>query len=184
MSMRHPEAALIPYLRGELSAEEHAEVARHLQGCTRCRKAADSSLAAMQELARRIEALPIPGPLSYRAELRRKLGARLEAGAGRGAERYWLRPRMASLSLGALGAAAAASILLLLMRGARVAPPPMEQLATPDAAMQEAAMAGADVGLLRDYPVVERLDLFENYDVIAHLDELSPSAEPNDERRS
>jgi hypothetical protein len=32
--------------------------------------------------------------------------------------------------------------------------------------------------------MVERLDLLENYDVIAHLDEVSPAAPANDENRS
>ncbi len=39
----------------------------------------------------------------------------------------------------------------------------------------EDVMSHTDVGLLRDYPVVERLDMLENYDVIEHLDELSPA---------
>jgi len=97
---------------------------------------------------------------------------------------------MAGLSIGALGAAVAALLLIFTMyHGVRVAPPPLDQLAAQDAAMQvgtmqEAAMTGADVGLLRDYPMVEHLDLLENYDVIAHLDEVSPSAPASDENRS
>ena len=38
-----------------------------------------------------------------------------------------------------------------------------------------------DVGLLRDYPVVEQLDLLENYDVIEHLDQL-PAEHHHDTR--
>jgi hypothetical protein len=42
----------------------------------------------------------------------------------------------------------------------------------------------ADVGLLRNYGVVKRLDLLENYDVIEHLDELRPAPKASDAVRS
>ena len=48
--------------------------------------------------------------------------------------------------------------------------------------MEQPAEA-VDVGLLRNYPVVEQLDLLENYDVIEHLDEL-PAAEHDHDKRS
>ncbi len=35
-----------------------------------------------------------------------------------------------------------------------------------------------EIGLLRNYPVVEHLDLLENYDVIERLDELTPAVNP------
>ncbi len=184
MISRHPETMLVPYLRGELNGDEQTSIARHLEGCASCREAAEEAAAAMRELARRVEDLPTPDPAIYRAELYRKLEARGELAARRD-KRRGSRPRIVGVSLGALGAAAAALILIFVMRqGARVAPPPIDQLATADGTMQEAAMAGADVGLLRDYPMVERLDLLENYDVIANLDEVSPSAPANDENRS
>ena len=53
----------------------------------------------------------------------------------------------------------------------------MDQLA------MEQQMSAADVGLLRNYGVVEKLDLLENYDVIEHLDEL-PSSDNNHDTRS
>ena len=40
MITRHPETALVPYMRGELEGEERARVARHLEGCASCREAA------------------------------------------------------------------------------------------------------------------------------------------------
>jgi anti-sigma factor RsiW len=186
MTTRHPEAALVPYVRGELGSEEDARVARHLEGCASCSEAADSAAAAMRELARRIEEVPTPDPAIYRAQLYRRLNARAEPGARGNAETRWWQPRIVGLSLGAFGVAAAALMLIFVMhQGARVvAPPPMDQLATQEGTMQEAAMTGADVGLLRDYPMVERLDLLENYDVIAHLDEVSPAPPANDENRS
>lgn len=185
MISRHPETTLVPYLRGELSGEEQTIVARHLEGCASCREAVEGAAAAMQALARRVEDVPAPDPAIYCAELYRKLAARGELAARGNSETRWRRPRTVGCSLGALGAAVAALMLIFVIRqGVRVAPPPIDQLATQDATMQEAAMAGADVGLLRDYPMVEHLDLLENYDVIAHLDEVSPSAPANDENRS
>jgi anti-sigma factor RsiW len=186
MTTRHPETALVPYVRGELKGEEGARVARHLEGCAPCREAADSAAAAMRELARLVKAVPAPDPAIYRAELSRKLNARAEPGARGNAKSRWRRTRIVGFSLGAFGAAAAALMLIFVMRqGARVAaPPPMDQLAMQEGPLQEAAKTGADVGLLRDYPMVERLDLLENYDVIAHLDEVSPAAPANDENRS
>jgi hypothetical protein len=46
----------------------------------------------------------------------------------------------------------------------------VDQLAVND------VISRTDVGLLRNYPMVERLDLLENdnYEVIEHLDELVP----------
>jgi len=40
------------------------------------------------------------------------------------------------------------------------------------------------VGLLRNYGVVERLDLLENYDVIEHLDEIKPAPQGSNAVRS
>lgn len=177
----HPETALVPYLRGELDGEEQARVARHLESCASCREAADSAATAMRELARRVEDVPIPDPATYRAGLYRKLHARADRGKR---EPGWWRPRIVGLSLGAFGAVAAALMLIFVMRqGARVGPP-IDQLAAQESTMQEAAMTGADVGLLRDYPMVEHLEMLENYDLIAHLDEVPPSAPANDENRS
>jgi anti-sigma factor RsiW len=185
MISRHPETAIVPYLRGDLSGEEQTSVTRHLEGCASCREAVESAAAAMRGLARRLEDVPAPDPAIYRAELYRKLAARGELAPRGSAEPRWWRARSVGLSLGVLGAAAAALSLVFVMRqGARVAPPPIDQLATQDGTMQEAAMSGVDVGLLRDYPMVEHLDLLENYDVIAHLDEAPPSAPASDENRS
>jgi anti-sigma factor RsiW len=191
MITRHPDTALVPYVRGELTGEEGARVARHLEGCASCREAADSAAAAMRELALRVEAVPAPDAAIYRAELYRKLNARAEAGVRGNAGARWRQPRIVGFSLGGFVAAAAALMLIFVThRGAwvaalpQVAVPPMDQLATQAGTMQEAAMTGADVGLLRDYAMVERLDLLENYDVIAHLDQVSPAAPANDENRS
>ncbi len=173
MDSRHPETALVPYLRGELSGDERASVERHLAGCTQCRESADASAAVLRRLAREIEALPEPDWRSYRAELRRKL-----ADAHESRQPFaWRRPRLAWASLATVSVAAAALALVMIgHRGGGT--PQVDELAIED------AMSGVDLGLLRNYPVVARLDLLENYDVIEHLDELTPADRPNDTSRS
>ena len=172
MSTTHPSTALVPYLRGELSAEERERVARHLEACVECRASADSFAAVIEELAHRLEQMPAPDWATYRAELRRKLAAREQA------PRRWWQPGLAWASLATVGAAAAALTLVLAMHPPRVGAPTVDQLAMGN------EIASADLGLLRYYPVVERLDLLENYDVIEHLDELPPADRQKDEIRS
>ena len=48
----------------------------------------------------------------------------------------------------------------------------------------EQQLGANDLGLLRYYPVVERLDLLENFDVIEHLNELSPAPSEQHDSRS
>jgi anti-sigma factor RsiW len=168
----HPQTALIPYLRDELDADERARVADHLHGCPECREWAESLAALSAELARRMERVPVPEWTAYRAQLHRKLAAREET-----AERRWWHPGLVWGSLVTAGVAVAALMLVLTIRG-RPGTPSVDQLAT------ENEMAGADIGLLRNYPVVEHLELLEDYDVIEHLDELHPAAKQDDAIRS
>ncbi len=51
MDTRHPEADLLPYLRGELSADERHRLERHLAGCALCRESIDSSAAILRAIA-------------------------------------------------------------------------------------------------------------------------------------
>src|SRR5271156_5207880 len=168
MAEIHPETELIPYLRGELSADERARVGAHLEGCAQCRASADASSAILTSLARVVDEVRDPDWTAYRAELTRKLRARQACSAtlrGR-----W-RSRRADLRLPvfgwpsmALGTAAVAVLAIALMfhRGAGMPPVPgVVQLEL----QQE--LGSADVGLL------------DNYDVIEHLDELGPGNRPN-----
>ena len=168
----HPQTALIPYLRDELDADERARVADHLQGCAECRESAESLAALSTELTRRMERMPLPEWTAYRAQLYRKLAAREQT-----AERRWWHPGLVWASLATAGAAVAALILVLTLHGGP-GTPSVDQLAI------ENEMAGADIGLLRNYPVVEHLELLEDYDVIEHLDELPPAAKQDDAIRS
>lgn len=168
----HPQTALLPYLRDELDADERTRVADHLQGCAECRESAESLAALSAELARQMERMPVPEWTAYRAQLHRKLAAREQT-----AERRWWHPGLAWGALATAGVAVAALILVLTIRSGP-GTPSVEQLA------MENEMAGADIGLLRNYPVVEHLELLEDYDVIEHLDELPPAAKQGDAIRS
>jgi anti-sigma-K factor RskA len=182
MASDHPELELVPYLRGELSADEHARVQRHLEDCVDCRASAASSAAVLSELARAVDEVHAPDWPSYRAELSRKLAER--QGIGRDRRTRWRRPELRlpvvgwpSMALGAV-AVVVLAIAIGLHRGAGLGPPQLDQLA-----MQE-DMDGADVGLLANYRVVEHLDLLENYELIEHLDELGPGIGQNNEAPS
>lgn len=176
MSERHPETEIAPYLRGGLSADEHDRVASHLARCARCRDDADAFTAALNTLASDVAQIAEPDWSVYRAELHRKIAARRDR-PQTARVRWWSPPRIAWASM-ATASAAVAAIVLVLTLGPRsqIGAPPVEQLAMED------AMRTADIGLLRDYPVVEHLDLLENYDVIEHLDEFTPTDTTNEKR--
>jgi anti-sigma factor RsiW len=169
MSSGHPETALVPYLRGELTGGERERVARHLEQCARCRESAESFGSLLAELSSRVDELPAPEWTAYRAQLRRKLAARLER------PRWWRPVQWAALGA---GAALAALMVWVIAVGRPQATAPIDQFAAePDVEI-------ADVGLLRNYGVIQHLDLLENYDVIEHLDQLGPGAHPNHDARS
>jgi anti-sigma factor RsiW len=181
----HPETELIPYLRGELSADERARVGAHLEGCAQCRQSAEASSAILTNLAQVIEGVRDPDWATYRGELTRKLRASQASSASlRG---RW-RLRRADLRLPTFGwpsmatAAAAVAVLaiaIVMHRGSEsLRAPGVDQLEL----QQE--LSSADVGLLANYHVVENLDLLENYDVIEHLDELGPGNPQNNETPS
>ncbi len=167
----HPETALVPYLRGELTAEEGERLRTHLEGCARCREELASAESVIREIARRVDQIPEPDWAVYQRQLRRKLNAQ------RGERvRRW-RPGLAWASL-ATAAVATSAIVLAFALSAGPRAPAVDQLEV------EGALADADIGLLRDYPVVEHLDLLENYDVIENLDQLTPPSRPHAVSRS
>ncbi|HEV3111914.1 MAG TPA: zf-HC2 domain-containing protein [Candidatus Binataceae bacterium] len=175
MAATHPETALVPYLRGELSGAERELVAGHLEQCGQCLEAAESFRSLLADLATQVEELPTPEWNAYRAELRRKLAARNQP------RLQWWRPAFEwwrpGFGWAGLAAATAAAVLALwfAVPGFRRSAPPDDQIA-----MEEQQIDVTDVGLLRNYGVVTRLDLLENYDVIEHLDELRPAPKPSD----
>jgi anti-sigma factor RsiW len=176
MPGKHRQADLIPFVRGELDAREHARTAAHLDGCADCRAHAAALTRTLGLIAREIEQLPTPEWTQFRAELRRRLAAR-EAPAGR-----WWQPVLVWGSFAAAGVAAVAfASIVLLRRG----PDSLVPLVSPEQLAFEDVISRTDVGLLRNYPMVERLDMLENdsYEVIEHLDELAPARSHRNEIR-
>jgi anti-sigma factor RsiW len=175
MATNHPETELIPYLRGELNADDRARVGTHLEGCAQCRATADASSAILSNLARVVDEVREPDWATYRGELKRKLRAAHAGNAGVRGRWRWSR---ADLRLPVVGwpsiaistaAVAVLAIALVMHRGSSsMQPPGVDQLEL----QQE--LSSANVDLLANYHVVEHLDLLENYDVIEHLDELGP----------
>ncbi|MGH7985047.1 MAG: methyltransferase [Candidatus Binataceae bacterium] len=55
----HPDAELVPYLRGELQGGQRERIAHHLKHCARCAELVDSFAVGLRDLSRRIE---IPAP--------------------------------------------------------------------------------------------------------------------------
>jgi anti-sigma factor RsiW len=181
----HPETELIPYLRGELSADDRARVASHLEGCAQCRQSAEASSAILSNLAQVVEGVRDPDWATYRAELKRKLRASQASSPTMRGRLQRMREDLRLPAFGwpsmAMGAAAVAvlAIAIVMHRGSgSTAAPGVDQLEL----QQE--LSSTDVGLLANYHVVENLDLLENYDVIEHLDELGPGNPQNHETPS
>jgi anti-sigma-K factor RskA len=173
MSINHPETALIPYARGELSAEERARVEQHLEGCAECRAFAESSIGVLQKVARFVDETPEPDWTAYRIQLRRKLAARTEA------RTPWWRSAYAWSALAGAGAAVAALLIVISRhRPPQFSAPPLDQMA------MATEIKDADLGLLKNYNVVEHLDLLENYDVIERLDRMPPASQQGNEKSS
>jgi len=182
----HPETELIPYLRGELSADDRARVGAHLEGCAQCRQSAEASSSILSNLARVVEGVRDPDWAEYRAGLKRKLRASQASSVTMRGRLQRMREDLRLPVFGgwpsmAMGAAAVAvlAIAIVMHRGSGTVPAPgVEQLEL------QQDLSSADVGLLANYHVVEHLDLLENYDVIEHLDELGPGDDRNHETSS
>jgi len=174
MSATHPESDLLPYLSGELSPDERQRVELHLAGCELCRESISSSTAIMRDLARDAANMREPDWTVYRAELKRKVAENQEP------QHKWWHSEVA-WPLATAGFAAAALVLaftLLHVFRSPAVPPTVDQFA------MEGAIGSPEVGLLRNYQLVEKLDLLENYDVIERLDTLSPADNTNGPSRS
>jgi anti-sigma factor RsiW len=159
----HPERDLVPFLRGELGADERGRVARHLEGCRECRETVDDVRRILEDLQRAVPAPPEIHWGRYRAELNERLAARRGARAARRRWLVWPLPLAASAAL-------AAALLTVTLgpvgRGARpVEPPSLEE-----------TVIGNRLDLLENLRVLERLDLLENIDVIHSLDRLAARA--------
>lgn len=152
--MRHLETELVAFVRGELAGPARDRVARHLASCAACRATGNDFRDALDALRGGAPGPPAVHWPRYRAEVRQKLEARRERAT---AHTWWRWPVPLALS------AALAGVLLALAvdGGLRTA----ERSLGPE----EAAIAPR-LELLRNYRVVERLDLLEDLDILTTLD--------------
>ena len=147
----HVDEDIVPYLSGALVPAEQARVAAHLEGCEACRRAVAESRAVLTALRPGRPAPPSVDWARYQAELRAKV-ARRSWGS-------WLRPWPA------LAAVALATVVLVLTLQTS------DRRLTELAALDESVL-GAQLPMLQQYRVVERLDLLEDLDVIGQLDRI------------
>ena len=153
----HPETELIPFLRGELAPADHDRVATHVAACAECRGAIEESRLVLDALAARRTA-PALDWGAYQAEVR----AKLAAGPRR---RWWTRP--------APTLAAAAVLSVVILAGVHGVQRLTEERRPADVVAMDETALGAQLPLLREYRVVERLDMLEDLDVIRQLDRLN-----------
>jgi|SRR6185295_13794165 anti-sigma factor RsiW len=153
----HPETELIPFLRGELPPAEHDRVAVHVASCPECRGAIEESRLVLDALAARRALAPPVDWGRYQAEVRARVQARPRRG-------WWARPvpTLAVASMLTIG-------VLLGVHGLQRAG---ENRRPTDAVAIEETALGAQLPLLREYRVVERLDMLEDLEVIRQLDRL------------
>jgi anti-sigma factor RsiW len=152
----HPETELIPFLRGELAPADGERVAAHLAACVACRQATEESRAVLEALAAR---QPAPPPVDwgrYQADVRARASTR--------SRRWWARP------VPTLATAALLTVGVLV--GVRGLERLSEDRRPTDAVVLEETALGAQLPLLREYRVVERLDMLEDLEVIRQLDRL------------
>ena len=159
MAARHPERAIIPYLRGDLEDAERNRVAGHLAACPECRAASESFRELLGDLA----ASRPPPPVDwarYRAELRTRLEARTQP------RRWsWWQP------VPLVASAALAGVLIFLAVGDLHHPKPV------DLSALEEALLGHRLEIAQQHALLERLDLLEDLDVIRNLGPLAINQE-------
>ncbi len=161
----HPESELIAFLQDELTESDRVRVNAHLAGCPACRQTLDDFRQLLGDLAR---AVPDPPPIHwgrYRAEIRERLAARQTS-------RSWLWNWLRHPLPAALGASLAVVLLFLAVQIGRDKPEGNGELL-----VYEASPLMGKLELFRQYAMIERLDLLEEFDVIRYLDQLSPSRE-------
>lgn len=154
--MQHPETELIAFVRGELVGRAHDGVARHLESCAACRSTRDDFRHALDALGDSVPQPPAMHGARYRAELRRKLEARREQAATRA---WWRWPVPLALSAGLTG-----MLLFLAVHGGFRPADRADVMA-----FDEAAIAPR-LELLRNYALVEQLDLLEDFEILRSLD--------------
>jgi predicted anti-sigma-YlaC factor YlaD len=159
MAGTHPEVEIIPYLKGELSGVERERVAQHLDGCSECRETLEAAREVFALLARSAPEPPALRWGSYRAELLARLDQRRRWGL------WQWRP--------AAVAAVVAAVALVLV----VQPFGRERGGSGDLGRYEETVMGQRLEIVEQSALLERLDLFEDLEVIGNLDGLASSRE-------
>lgn len=160
----HPKRELISYLLGELAPSDREQLAAHLSGCADCQRQCDTFREILDDLRGSVAPPPTIQWSHYRAELRQKLEARAQRSGS--ALRSWFGSIPATLSVALI-----AGIVVLAVLGGNREGPQRELTAF------EEAILGSQLDLLRQYSVVEQLELLEDFEVIALLDSLAPEFE-------
>jgi anti-sigma factor RsiW len=163
MDSRHPETELIAYLKDELPAPSRETVARHLEGCAECRAALADFRTLLAGVAGHAAASPSVAWPRYRAELR----VRLESESGGRHGSWWRRPFPLAVSAGL-----AAAVLALVVLAPSAWRDDRRARSVDGLSGFEEAVLGTRLDLLRQYPIVEKLDMLEDLDVIRQLDGL------------
>jgi hypothetical protein len=151
--MRHPEAELVAFVRGELAGAARDRVAQHLAACADCRRFGDDARGALEALRSQTPEPPAVHWPGYRMEIHRKLE---ERSVRRG---WWRWPVPLALSAGLAGVL----VFLALQGGERVG-------GRPGGGSVETAIAPR-LDLFRNYRVMERLDLLEDFDILRGLED-------------
>jgi anti-sigma factor RsiW len=150
---QHHETELIAFVRGELVGRARDRVARHLESCPACRAARDDVRHTLEAFRRSIPEPPPVHAARYQAELRRKLDAR----QARGVRTWWRWPVPLALSAGLTGILLFLAVHEGLRPGERPNGMALDEAITPR------------LELLRNYQLVERLDLLEDFDILKTL---------------
>ena len=153
--MRHTETELSAFVQGELNGPEYDRVAQHLAACADCRAVRDDFQRILETLGRTVPAPPAVAWARYRAELQAKRRAR----DTRSGHAWWRWPVPLALATGL----AAVLVFLALEGGIRT-------FEHRTASGFDEATIGRRLELLRDYRVVERLDLLEDWDILRSLE--------------
>ena len=162
MAQGHLEAELVAYLTEELAPEALLRARRHLDECPECTATLAEYRELLEGLARSVPEPPAIHPGAYRAELRDKLQARDRR------RRVWWRPPV-PLALSA--SVAAAALVLVTLYSTRQMGEHRDLTAFEETAM------GVRLEMLKEAPVVEKLDLLEDMEIIRQLDRVAPTAE-------
>lgn len=153
---KHPETEIVAYARGELEPVERARIGAHLAACAECRAVSDSFRELLDALT--ISA-PIPPPVDwvrYRADLRAKIAAR----SARRVPAWWQPVPLAA-------SAALAGVLIFLAVG------DLHRAKPADLGAVEEAVFGQRLEVVRQQTLLEKIDLFEDLDVIRDLGPLA-----------